>query len=741
MRAGTWGDEAVQPVTARATIGAQTVPVEATVESSLYDAHPAHPSTSPSSTGTLRVGPGRAVTRLAPDPVTRPAGWPPATGTPVTVDVGDGAQWFRQLTGEVDETAGSLATADVTVDAIDHTESLDVPVGSPAVASLQPPIFGSGEWRYVGMCSAWLVDRAARRAGFYAGIPNLWETRLSVPMMGSLVPDSDDHGIIMIARRSDGSGASPALVFTSWGVALADFSARYVLPSSIPAGAVTEITIDLPPRRAGEGIARVRVYDASTGETGFQAGYDHDTDEIFVGTWVQPAGTVSSTHRRIPRAGATRMAVRVSAVDGTQTMLIRRDNDPAVTTFTETRPEIGLAWSPTHAVAWSAASLGGFTVAASPPAWLALDTARTARIRVKEIGWWVLARDTLDKTSREVLTEIADAECAAYWVDDDGLFQWAGPGVLEAQQVAVRLTTRDAIRDLPWRRPLAATARQVRLSYGVPAISRRTDRSLILWSGNGATGLQNGDVWEEIAEARDDEDWFGQDWIPTTLSSNSDRSTVREGSTQASEMVNTATEGNTWGNLHVTWTVEEITKRSVKWTAEVHSLPAGHEINLNVPESATNLPAWWRGRSQPRLRGYAHARWTEKRDTTPTVTTVTTGPVEYVHECSHYVQDATRRTELRQWLKAEMSRGYPTFGDVPVRPDPRVQVGDLVELEDPDRTGLLLRCVVQGITSAWRDGDASMSLRVRVVSHVKSAVTDLPDPHWLQSQPDGMRAV
>ena len=88
-----------------------------------------------------------------------------------------------------------------------------------------------------------------------------------------------------------------------------------------------------------------------------------------------------------------------------------------------------------------------------------------------------------------------------------------------------------------------------------------------------------------------------------------------------------------------------------------------------------------------------------------------------------------------------MGKGYPVYENVPVRPDPRVQVGDLIELEDPDQTGLLLRVIVQAISSTWADGDASMALTVRVVSHVKTDVSDTPLPGWLQMQPVGQRAI
>lgn len=743
MRAGTWGHEAVQPVTARATIGAQTRPVEATVESSLYDAHPAHPSTSPSSTGSLRVGPARPVTRLAPDPVTRPSGWPPVPGTTAVVDVGDGVQWFRQLTGEVDEVDGAITDPGVGVDVVDGTDRLDTLMtsldsrASDAYLETQPPVDG---WRRVGLSSTWLVDRAARAAGYFASAPVVWETRLAVPMMGSIIPDV---GTVTRAARASNPLTTPGALTSPWGLAAYDVDAAYTLSTPTGAGSWVEATIDLPTKRA-TGQARVWLLDDTAGRYGFRFGYDHAADTVFVGTWSQaPSATATTTTYSVPRNGASRVTVRVRSTGGDQTMRLRLDNSETVHTWTETGA-LATGWA-AHRVEITApeTSIGGVTVADAPPQWATLTPPRTARVRVQGMSWWTSSRPTTGMTVKEVLDAIADAECASWWIDSAGVLQWAGRGVLEAQPVAATITTELGLIDLPWTLPRRSTAQRVRLKWLTNTISRRADRSVHLWAASGVSGLVGGDTWEEIAASPDDEDWLGTDPGVKVLGPDSALADARDGTVAASELVNRATDGVAWGNLPTAFTLEQISQQAWKWTATV-TAQAGHEVNLRVPDHdtvASNLPRYYRGKDFPRLRGYARVKWAERRDGSPTATDVTTGRYEYEHDCGWYVQEATQRSDLRTYLRTELARRLPVLPDVPVRPDPRIEVGDKLVLTDPDRTGLSLTVLVQSVTSMWRDGDASMSLRCRVLSHTKAAVTDLPALHWLQDQPDGARAV
>lgn len=763
MLPGVWNQSAAQRIALTSTIDGATRPCSVEVDHQMYDAHPTMPGTSASSSATLTIHPSSSVTRHSPDPVTRAqpgtaALWPPANGAGVAVDVGDDVQSFRLFTGMVDETAGAIADPTTQVDAIDATERLDVLVSSlsrgsedPTLAT-RPPIRRTGgvwgNWRYPGLCTTFLVDRAARAAGFYACAPIRWETKLSASLMGSAMPEIGR--LEECRRQSDpASTQTPSLVFTDWGLGMVDMVAHYSL--STPTGAGTPITVlmELPSRNQTiGGVARISLSDTETYTNpsgGFQLAYDHDTDEIYVGLWrIAFDGTFTETKNVIPRNGATRAAMRVRSIGGKQTLIVRRDNDPTETTFTHFSGLVADGWHCAYAVLYATGPAGGFTVNDTPTGtmWAGVDDPRTARIRVKEIGWMRSGRALIDMTSRQVLTECADAECASWWIDRDGVLQWAGRGVLETQNITATLSTTSSLEDLPWVRTRDTTAKQVRLEWMHPVIDIRSRPTVKLWTSSGATGLLNGDVWEDIASPDDHEDWHNIDTALTVLGADAARRHVIYGTVAGAELVSTSGPGSGWSMFQMSWSQpERLNFHAWAFSAAASNVPAGSEVNLNIPDGAAGMPNYWQGMNMPIMRGHGRTKWGDRRDSGATSTAATTGRMEYVHECSWWVQDTTRRAELRTFLKTELGRGWPQLRDVTVRPDPRIEIGDRIKLADPDRTGLTLTVIVQGIGGSWRDGDADMTLTCRIQSYSKATIAALPALHWLQNQTQGQRAI
>ena len=62
------------------------------------------------------------VTGQVPDPLSRPAGWPPRKGAAVAVDVGDGRQWWQQLNGTVSSLDGSWTDPALGMEVADRLE-------------------------------------------------------------------------------------------------------------------------------------------------------------------------------------------------------------------------------------------------------------------------------------------------------------------------------------------------------------------------------------------------------------------------------------------------------------------------------------------------------------------------------------------------------------------------------------------------------------------------------------------
>lgn len=738
---GDWNATPVQAIRAIARFGYLEREVqEASVTRSMYDAHPAHPHRSPSSSAEVTVRPQGAQANApstSPNPLAPAGYWPPKPGNPVRVDVSDGAGLVTTvMSGITDDVDGAYTTAEVTASVVDLVERLDRSMQgwggtlSPANALLgvAPPVSGSRNepWRELGVSSIWQVDNAARRGGFQACAERRWESRLVVPMMGSLRPDV---GGIQSATRNDTS-RSMAMVSTPWGVTMYNAHAEYALIAPSSGGTITEMVLDLPPRRPDDGPCCVVLRDTAS-DAGYYVHYSPSSDLITAGI---QAGSDSTEVLSLPRDGRDRVAIRC-----TRTYLAMKragDSTAVVGSGFQYRPG---TWDATSVRTWSSASMCPIEVADDPAPWSTLDSPRTARIRgSRASSWWTAARSTHDKTARQVLEEVADAECAAWWIDSEGVLQWAGYGVLEAQPVSETITTLDSLADCEWtlsRDSLAVTVVSSRLRPSV----RVTKDYRTIFSTVSVTDLEGGDDWETIVTTPDDEDWINPD---LTLTRASDSMThlgwTRVGSVAAIEQSNVDDPEVSYWDTTTGVTLEFITQRAYKWAIYALAGPKWR-VNALVPEAATRLPKSTRGRDGLILRGGARIRWVEESSSQQTGSPV---GGEYVHNFGPYVQSGASRSEVLSYVVDELGRGLPRV-TARVRPRPGRQVGARVRLVDSTSTGLTLTCIVQTIRETWAEGDATQVLDCRVVSWSRDdTLTPVtPAPHWLQVQGNQHRAT
>jgi len=72
---------------------------------------------------------------------------------------------------------------------------------------------------------------------------------------------------------------------------------------------------------------------------------------------------------------------------------------------------------------------------------------------------------------------------------------------------------------------------------------------------------------------------------------------------------------------------------------------------------------------------------------------------------------------LGDWLAAELETPRPIITNLPLAvPDPRIQLGDHIRVEDPEISGLSGRCLVVGISLHSTDGQLEQELSVRVLA-------------------------
>ena len=735
---GQWNATPVQAVTPSITLGYLTHELdEVSVTRSIYDAHPAHPHKSPSSSAEATARP-KGAQRNAVSTAPAPLGsvpsefWPPRTGLPATVTVSDDAGLSSTLmTGVVDDVDGAFTSGAIGVSCTDLLERLDVQIRPAqalmAVAPPQTAILGfSADWRHIFLSSSWAVDKAARSGGFYACAIPRPQTVLAVPMMGSMWT-SDGGSVLLAGPYGEGSRHIRA---TPYGVGLANVDGTWRWDASTTP-VTTELVVDLPTRNASHHRVATVIWD-STKDTGYYLNYNHGSDTITAGLY--DAGTYTNL-LTLPRDGVSRVAMRVSRL----AMRMRREGDTSDTVASGVTSR-GTTWQPDRVRANSADILGGLEVAENPPAWSTLNTPRTARIR-PTVGTWTAAPNMYDTTARQLLERIADAECAAWWIDTDGVFQWAGYGVLESQPIAETITTLDSLADVAWTTSRDALARTVATSHRTCAV-RRSKRPSITLSQIGTGDLEYGDIFEQIVSSEDDVDWVNPDY---TVIDRADSSTTytfftSNGTIAALEQTNVNNHEASYWDTTSTVVLEYITQQAFKWIVGPFA-GADWRVSATVPEAATNLPKRLRGEPGLILRGHGLITWADVTDA-PVGTGSLVGAYEHRHNFGPWVQSPAARAAIRDYIVTELAADLPVV-TATVRPHPGRREGSRVRLVDKASTGLTLTCVIQQIRETWWEGKAVQEITARVTdwSRDDTVAPVTPAPHWLQVQGDPYRAT
>lgn len=728
------GPGGVQPVAARVTSHAGLRVYQARgvqVTHSIYDAHPTRPSRSPVASASLTLRrPEGPVESRAPHPLTRTESWPPESGLLMGVDVGDGVEFSRQMTGIVTRTSGALTSAEVDVNLDEDMRGLEAArtaAASEAVlVPLPPHPDGDGEYRAVNMASLWLIDKVARGAGHEACA--LWRptARLSVPLMGSLIPHIGE-----VIAASGTVTYNPWRVRSPWGVAMRRFDATWKPSSQV--GATLEVVIDLPYRDTSADATDAAMYLNGADGSRFSIIYRHTDDTIRVG-WAADGGTTAPVVS-VARAGAARVAVRISTTD----IEIRRDTDATATTAAHATAS---SWRcATVRVRATESAIGGFTLDANPSAWSSLTRPATARFRVDPTWFhsWHLSPHTMDMSPADVLSAVADAELASWWVEN-GVLQWAGAGVLENQTPRPPVTSEVDLIDAQWETGLDTIADRVRVEREEPLIRRSRNAGITVWRG-GETGLEDGDVWETFATPPEEEDWIGVDTTITKVGASTSLTDLRYGSILAVETGSkTDYDFSSW-DLYTGGVLTKITQRAYK-VVVVPAVASGNVANISFPDNLASrtFPRSWEGKDGIILRCTGLVTWAKWERPSVSTGAASASIAEYLHDAGRWVQTDEHAQTIEDYLVTELANGYPGL-TVPVRPSPDRRVGDLVPIQDRARTGITVWMLVQSIAATWADGDASQVLSGRIARYeVDGAVRDALAPaplHWLQNQPHG----
>ena len=722
MRDGLWDDTSVRTTSARVILDGEELDVDGVDLTSQMSADlPILAGIAVAvTTGSVDWPQQQVVASTVPQPFVREGTWPPVVGAPVAVEVGDGAgQWFRQVTGLVDSSGGSLDEPAVQSKVVDLIDRLAVPVRHDALLDAMPAIGDGGAYRRTGLLGTYVTDLCARAAGFCATPPSNPATYLSVPMMGAIWPE---RGTLTYGYGYNVPDAAPTWRDTAWGLAgSATAGWDFVLPATVPA---VTLTVCLTDQGSPDDNAVLSLLTAA-GDGVFLA-HAAASDVVQVGIVTAGGQTVIA---ELDRLGAGKAALQTAWNAGTLTLVVRT---PDGRSASGSSTDAAFASQPvlTSATLAARGALGGFLVEAGTST-TGLDHQPTALYRVGEAQALEAMPALAGETALEIITAQARAECASVWLDAEGRLRWASRDVLEADAPAVTKTTELTVDALAWADNLESVREQVVMKYRAPAISRNSRATIPLVELQQQT-LDNDQRAETWLEPGGDRDWIMPDATLEPMSGATRAFSVAVGSWFGATVAADGTSDDTevWATPYSQITVELERIGDVYRLMQLgDNMGAGLIAVTKVPSSAANVPPWMRGQVLPIIRGKGRVDWTDQQEATATGASAAS-VASYEHDCSWFVQLPTQRARLRDWLIGKVSTPSPVVTGVEIDPDPRLELGDKVRLQDPALTGLEIDLVVTSIRQGWGGDAPAMTLAGRVTRVERLWTPTDPESAW-----------
>jgi hypothetical protein len=649
----------------------------------------------------------RSLTPWAPK-----SGMPPAGGARVLVDLGDERGTCRLFTGRVDASHGTLDDGSVTSELVDDVDRLHRPVTLGPLLAAMPPITAGGTPRWVFMTGLWVADWILRRCGFYATPPATDPgTVLSVTAMGSMWPEL---GTVTACADTTGT-VYPSFTPAPWGVAARNVNATYTPAVARLLNAPLEVMLSWPGAAAEN--PNVRVYFGTHSVRLTMTSGSVVAQVLNGGT---PTNAATAT-----RGTSTRAVARFTPNGSNIDVELRTDTGTTgVGTVAAPSGILTTAMDRVQVVTpTSTGQVGAFKVGFPAAAFAdltaftpsALIDAGTLTYNPLRAVPAIIGRNALD-----LLKEQAAAVGAGLWIDEQGRVRWVARDRLGAGSPVRTLTSRDDLLDAQWSAEWRDVASQVDVKWSQPAITNVLRDTVTVWEGSGGA-LASGEVHEEILHPRAGEEWIMVDKTVTALgpSMAADVLTafnVGDGSFRGATQTNKADGTESWASASLlTTTVQEVDARTYIVSTTVGALPAGVEVAAKAPsEPGLGIYGARRGDPLPVIRARARFELTDV-----TTTGAPRGPADaavLTHDAGWWVQYPEQAQQLADWIAGTATVRSPHLRDVDVTFDPRLQLGDVVQISDPDRSGLSVRGVVLGLSHRVTTGDATTSLTVRVQS-------------------------
>lgn len=646
-------------------------------------------------TGTVRWATG---SEPGTNPWNSSSGWLPKKGDRIEIYCGDGPTEWRQFTGLIDSTTGSVGgEPESTI--IDEIDKLSATVTQHALLPTMPPAYAGGVSRHCGLSSSYYVDQALRASGFYTTPKQESLCSLHVPMQTSLWPD---RGTLETATRYDGRPTYPHNRPAPWGWAMSDFSAEYKPSVSHGPSTNLQFTACVAPNHSGAFLM-----------TAFYGSAENTAALRVTAAKVAVAEVNGVEVCRVPLDEAT----IVSALYKGATVTLRTSSG-ATASGSKTRS--GNVMGRIQILGQDDARVAGIQVSHPSQAWEEFQSLRHVPSAILEMsdptlnGVMDAGPAIRSKRADDLLKEISAATLTGMWIDELGVFRWAPAPFLRDRGATKTVTTANDVVGLTWEDSYLGAASRVTIKARIPSVSMSKQPSVLLWSGSGDS-MESGDVREEVMEPGPDEDWI----MPATNlqvigtpnwgAFNRRRGTF--GGVYYSSDGQTSNENGFTTDI----TMERISIDQFRIRHEVGYLPPDVSANLSTSPSS---PALWdnnRNQPLPRVGGYGRVMWADVEVYPTTISGI--GP-EYSHDAGPWNSKRGDNEQLERfalYLADQLRTPKPVINGLDIVPDQRLQLGDVIKIYSPSLMGIELRALIVGVRTDFSSGEFSQSLSVRTI--------------------------
>lgn len=651
----------------------------------------------------------------------------PEPGDPITIDLGRDRTTARVFTGMVDDSGGSASEGVKSSGITDNIRQLDKPISMRPLCSVMPAPTSDGatNQRNIDLMSTYFVDRVLRHCDFYSTPPRLAYCVMSAPLQGSTWPEV---GTLWTSNREGTIQNSPWWTEAPWGVAAKSFFADY-RPDIAQWGGVDgtlssramEISFCAGPVQRTSGRIAVEWGDGAALAVSITSSRSVIAQVRFSnngvpGEWQSIVTATAGELGTGWRVASARFAPRG---DNTMGISIKADTGVELGPRASSIPYSVLTRAVENVnVRFTDSTVGGIQVAFPGRAHESTNHIPNAVLSPPPTFTSLTGSPLVKSTPAiELLKEWSEAECAAMWIDEDGIFRWVNRDKFITGPVQWTGTSLDNLLDYDWSHTADGVRSGATVRYTTVAVRRSKRVRIPVWQGSGQT-MEPGDIVEEIITPDNDKAWLGVNSGFQVFQAETSKQAFNKGEGNWVGYVGYDKDGNEHGNgqyAGYAHTVEYIDidtwKLTQTWAGHV---PTGVDhLKLQTRDGGTALKPQWQGHDLPVMRAQGELTF-EDISLSASVSGAPRWAAELTHDTGWWIQTRAQARALAFWLAQQTAKPFPVVDEVRIMPDARLQRGDKIRVTDSHKTGVSIVGVINKIQHRITNGHHEMVLRLVV---------------------------